>query len=114
MKRLAEDFLRDILAYGEKALETIAKNEPKTLNRFSDGGMVIILCLEIIGEAVKNVPLEIKNTYPKLEWKQAAGMRDILVHSYWRTNFSIITDTVLQDLPPFLEGIKQILSELSE
>ncbi len=42
--------------------------------------------IEIIGEAVKNVPDSVRSTYPEIPWKNLAGMRDKLAHQYWRTD----------------------------
>lgn len=89
MTRSSSDFLKDIIAYGEKAIATVDAHPTSAFHRFSDVGMVLMLCLEIIGEATKNVPPEIKKRYPRAGWKQAAAMRDILSHQYWRTDFSI-------------------------
>jgi uncharacterized protein with HEPN domain len=50
---------------------------------FKDSKLVIDAVarnFEIIGEAVKNVPKQIKDKYPEVEWKEAAGFRDILIH----------------------------------
>ena len=114
MTRSPLDFLRDIVAYAEKAISTVEANPPTAFNRFSDPGMVLMLCLEIIGEAVKSIPNDLKKAHPDLGWKQSAGMRDILSHQYWRTDFETILATVENDLPPFLEGIKQILAEFED
>lgn len=43
----------------------------------------IIRRIEIIGEAVKNLPAEIKEGYSDIAWKEVAGMRDILIHGYF-------------------------------
>jgi len=42
--------------------------------------------LEIMGEAVKNIPSEFRDEYPKIPWKQIAGMRDVLIHEYFGVN----------------------------
>ncbi|MDX1912971.1 MAG: HepT-like ribonuclease domain-containing protein [Saprospiraceae bacterium] len=114
MTRSHVDFLKDIIAYSEKAIATVSTHPPEAFHRFSDVGMVLMLSLEIVGEAVKNISVEIKKKYPYVGWKQAAAMRDILSHQYWRTDFSIIIDTVKDDLPHFLNDIRQVLQDLGE
>ena len=53
--------------------------------------------LEIIGEAVKNIPEEFRRQHPDVPWKQIAGMRDILIHSYFRTDVRLIYKTAERD-----------------
>jgi len=43
----------------------------------------IVRNLEIIGEAVKNVPADIREEYPAIEWRKIAGLRDRLIHDYF-------------------------------
>lgn len=43
----------------------------------------VIRRIEIIGEAVRNIPWEIKQKYPDIPWKDIVGMRDILIHQYF-------------------------------
>jgi len=43
----------------------------------------VIRRIEIIGEAVKNIPDEMKEKYPDIPWKRISGMRDILIHEYF-------------------------------
>jgi len=54
---------------------------------------------EIIGEAVKNLPLDFKNTSSKIPWKQMAGMRDVLIHDYFGIDVLQVWNTVKSDLP---------------
>lgn len=51
--------------------------EDETLKR------AFVRSLEIIGEAVKNIPLDIRHKYPDIEWKKIAGIRDKLIHGYF-------------------------------
>jgi len=59
----------------------------------------VIRNLEIIGEATKNLPIEIKKTYPDVEWKKIAGLRDILIHEYFGIDLDILWDIVKTKIP---------------
>ena len=50
--------------------------------------------LEIIGEATKNIPSEIRNLYPDIEWRSMAGMRDRLIHDYIAVDYELVWDVV--------------------
>jgi len=68
--------------------------------------------LEIIGEAVKNIPKDIKDKYPDIEWKKIAGMRDYLIHAYFGIDLKLTWKVVERDLPILREKIKNILDEM--
>ena len=70
--------------------------------------------LEIIGEAPKNVPEEIRQKYPQVPWKQMAGMRDRIIHEYFAVNYSVGWDTVKSRVPSVQPIIAQILKDLEE
>lgn len=63
--------------------------------------------LEIIGEAVKNLPADLKEKYPHIPWKQIAGMRDMLIHEYAGVSLERVWKVVTDDLGPF----KKVVSE---
>ena len=69
--------------------------------------------LEIIGEAAKNVPLEVRERYPDIEWRQIAGLRDILSHTYFKVSEAILWDVVQNGVPPLAQKVKQILENES-
>lgn len=70
----------------------------------------IIRRLEIIGEAVKNLPVAFKAKYPDIPWKQIAGMRDILIHEYFDVDLSLTWKVVKHELPKIKKQLGQILS----
>ncbi len=65
--------------------------------------------LEVIGEATKNIPDEIKETYPGINWKVIAGMRDKLIHEYFGVSNQIVWETIANDLPMFEYQIEKIM-----
>lgn len=105
-------YLDDILNSIEN-IEKYAKNI--SYKKFIKTNLVvdaIIRNLEIIGEAVKKIPPEIKKKYPHIEWKKIAGLRDILIHEYFGVNLEIIWDIIINKLPKLKKSVKVILKEL--
>ncbi len=100
-------------------LEAIGKIERYTENMnfedFSNNELIqdgVIRNLEIIGEAVKNLPDDIKKDYPEVEWRKIAGLRDILIHAYFGVDLEIIWDIVKNKVPELKEMVRKILSNL--
>lgn len=67
--------------------------------------------LEIIGEAAKHVNEDFRIKHPDIQWKQIAGMRDVLIHAYFGVNLKRVWQAVKDDLPVMKQKIGQILSE---
>ena len=107
---------RDYKVYLEDIIEAIAKIERYVANltfeEFSREEIVIdatIRNFEIIGEAVKRIPENIKQKYPQVEWKKIAGLRDILIHEYSAIDLEILWDIIKNKLPDFKKNISKIL-----
>lgn len=65
--------------------------------------------LQIIGEAVVQLPQEFKNAHPTIEWDKIAGLRNRLVHEYFDVDHLIIWNTLTQSLPEFKKSIETLL-----
>ncbi|MHC4494812.1 MAG: HepT-like ribonuclease domain-containing protein [Planctomycetota bacterium] len=69
----------------------------------------VVRNLEIIGEAVKNVSGELKGKYPRVHWKDLAGLRDKLIHHYFGVNFDIVWNVIAEEMPGVLLEFEGIL-----
>ncbi len=71
----------------------------------------VIRKFEIIGEAVKKIPDEIKINYPNIPWKEIAGMRDRLIHFYFGVDYKLVWETIKKRLPELKSFIEKILQD---
>lgn len=112
MEKVYSDYIQDVLDSIDD-IEDFVKgipfeefvNDKKTTN-------AVVRSLEIIGEATKNIPSEIREKYPEIPWKKMAGMRDKLIHEYSGVNLAIVWETIQQDIPPLRPQIKAVKTSL--
>ena len=64
--------------------------------------------LEIIGEAVKNIPDDFKQAHEEIEWRKIAGMRDMLIHEYFGVDLELVWGTVKEILPELRREIEKL------
>lgn len=67
--------------------------------------------IEVIGEAVKNLPDAVKGQYPDIPWRKIAGMRDKLIHFYFGVDYRLVWSVIQDELPVLRDQIQRILSE---
>lgn len=71
----------------------------------------VVRALEVIGEAAKQVPNEIRDCHPDVPWKRMAGMRDRLIHGYFGIDANIVWETATKLIPALLPLIENAISE---
>ena len=105
-------FLNDIL----KCIQKIQKyTKGKSYDDFIKDELLvdgIVRNLEVIGEAVKNIPADFRKKYPTVEWKKIAGLRDILIHEYFGIDYELLWDIVKNKIPELEVQIIKIADEL--
>ena len=109
MSRSIRLYLEDILTSGVKVrryTEGMSFEDFQSDERTYDA---VVRNLQIIGEAVKNIPQEIRLKYSEVEWRKIAGLRDILAHAYFSIEDEIVWDIVETKIPPLLIIVERIL-----
>lgn len=92
-------FFKDILS-AIQAIESFTKDI--SIDQFMEDdktSSAVIRKLEIIGEAVKNIPDDIKKKNTEIPWKEMAGMRDKLIHVYFGVDYNLVWQTIKNRFP---------------
>jgi uncharacterized protein with HEPN domain len=71
----------------------------------------VVRNLEVIGEAVKSVPQEMRDRDPQIPWQRIAGLRDILIHQYFGIDIDIVWDIVENKLPELRKRLQALLAQ---
>ena len=106
-------YLQDIISNIEHAEEFTAN---MSFDKFVENyqfNYAVVRCLEIIGEACKQIPQTIRNKYPEVPWQRIVVTRNVIVHEYAAVDLEIIWGTVKNDLPLFKNQIQQIIADLT-
>jgi uncharacterized protein with HEPN domain len=69
----------------------------------------VIRAIEIIGEATRNIPENIRKKYPNIPWQDVSDMRNKLVHRYFGIDLEIIWKTIHEDLPYLMNSLEEII-----
>jgi uncharacterized protein with HEPN domain len=92
-----EDYLVDVL-----------KEEFMDSSRLQDA---VLRRIEIIGEAVKNIPDDFKEKHPEIPWQKIAGMRNKIIHEYFDIDLPLVWSTAKTDIPKLKKQIAKLLEE---
>ncbi|MFH1504219.1 MAG: DUF86 domain-containing protein [Candidatus Omnitrophota bacterium] len=114
MKRNYKIFIEDILVAMNKIEEYIKE---LSYEDFAEKEMVedaVIRKIEIIGEAAKNVPENIKAKYKNIPWKKMAGLRDITIHEYFGVDLDIVWEIITKNIPETKADIQEVLEDMRD
>jgi uncharacterized protein with HEPN domain len=107
-KLLLKDILEAISAI-DRFVEGVDFEEFKNNDEKSSA---VVRKFEIIGEAAKGLPVEMKKEYPEVPWKEMAGFRDRLIHFYFGIKYELVWQAIKKRLPQLESSIKQILDDM--
>ncbi|UNC92019.1 DUF86 domain-containing protein [Candidatus Contubernalis alkalaceticus] len=102
-------FLEDMIDCMNKIQEYIGD---LSYEEFSTKNIVIdavVRNLEVIGEAAKNVPVDVREKHAQIPWRQMAGLRNILIHEYFGIDLNIVWTIATKDIPKAKKQIKELI-----
>jgi uncharacterized protein with HEPN domain len=108
------DYLRHILVEVEYLLD---QSQGLSFDRFAADETLrraFVRSLEVIGEAVKNLPEEFRASHSEVEWRSIARMRDRLIHGYFGVDYQLVWDVVQEKLPELKRNIQRIIDKLQQ
>jgi uncharacterized protein with HEPN domain len=109
MSRIYIDYLRDMLDNANRAMQFTEGMNFEAFSKDEKTIYAVIRAVEIIGEATRNIPEEIRAKYPEIPWRDVSNMRNKLVHRYFGINLEVIWQTLKEDLPTLEDTLQEII-----
>jgi len=107
-------YLKDIIDAMIKIEDFIKNMSFEEFQNDDKTSSAVIRKFEIIGEATKNVPEEIRQEFSDIPWKEMAGMRDRLIHSYFGVDYKLVWTTIKKRIPEVKPLIEKIFKNLNQ
>ena len=108
------DYLRDIVAYADTAARILSGTSFQSFRDSEEKTLAVIRALEIVGEAARQIPEEIRKNHPDVAWAEAIAMRNKVIHGYFGVDLQVVWNTVREDLPPLRRAVAKILEGVGE
>lgn len=107
-EKVYSDYIEDIIRSAELIIDFTKDIDFDSFSKDLKTRYAVIRCFEVMGEAAKRIPDEIRNKYPTIPWKIISAMRDRLIHGYDVVDDSVLWKTVVLDLPELLKNLRKI------
>jgi len=114
MKRSFRHFIEDALEYCDKAQRFTENMSYEEFAVDEKTFMAVTRALEVIGEAIKNIPEDIKNQYKEIPWKEIIGFRNTVAHAYFGIDSKIVFNSAKEDTKYLKLILEEILKNLDE
>lgn len=103
------EYIRHILDEIDYILTQILDTDFDSFLKDATLKRAFVRSLEIIGEASKKIPEDVKARQPDIEWRKVTGMRDRLIHDYFGVDYTIVWDVATTKLPNLREKLQELL-----
>ena len=110
MPRDSRVYLEDVLTAIERIRVYVGGFSREVFGADAKTVDAVVRNLEIIGEAVKQLPAELRAQAPDVEWIKIAGLRDVLIHAYFAVNLDIVWDVICHKIPDLEQRVRELLT----
>jgi uncharacterized protein with HEPN domain len=105
------EYIRHMLDEIDFILSRISGTDFESFVRDETLKRAFVRSIEIIGEASKKLPEDIKAMHPDIEWRKVSGMRDRLIHDYFGVDYTIVWDVAANKLPDLRIKLHPLLKQ---
>ena len=106
MQRDYKIYLEDIAAAIDKIQDFVRGDTKDSFAKDTKTFDAVIRNLEVIGEAAKQIPDDVRSKFTDVPWKEICGLRDVLIHQYFGVEAETLWDIVQNELPPLKRQIE--------
>lgn len=114
MKRRVIDYLKDIINECDYVLKESQKLTYEDFIKDETLKRAFVRSLEVICEAGIQISSKIRHKYPGLPWREMRGMRNKLIHEFFRVDYKIVWETIEKDIPDLKKNVSYIIKEMQE
>jgi uncharacterized protein with HEPN domain len=107
------DYLNDILDNARRLKSFVKGMAFEAFQADIKTQYAVIRALEVIGEATKRLPAEVRDRYPEIPWRRMAGMRDVLIHQYEGISARVLYATATRQIDVVIDHLPSIIAEFS-
>jgi uncharacterized protein with HEPN domain len=106
------EYIRHMLDEIDYILSRISNTNYESFVRDETLKRAFVRSVEIIGEASKKLPKNIKAMQSGVEWRKVSGMRDRLIHDYFGVDYTIVWDVASNKLPDLRIKLQTLLKQI--
>ncbi|MFA5061263.1 MAG: DUF86 domain-containing protein [Candidatus Pacearchaeota archaeon] len=103
-------YLKDILDASQRIIDSTKNITKENFEKRSEVWDATLMRLQVIGESIKHIPIELRKNHKEIEWIKLSKLRNIISHTYFGVNKEIIWKLIKEKIPKLNENVKDILT----